>query len=75
MENWETFASKLIELMGFREKGVEVDSEERRGAIFIHDHPSLVREHLPILVESFNHLIQQVARKNNQQPVCFDINN
>jgi predicted RNA-binding protein Jag len=75
MENWEQFAKKILELMEFREYRVEIDDEHRHGAIFIYDHPALIKEHLPVLVESMNHLTQLVAKKNSLTPIFFDFNN
>lgn len=75
MENWETFVTNLLKRSGFDDWGVEVDSENRKGKIYIRDHHTLVKENLPFLVKNFNHLIQQIAKKNNQPPIFFDINN
>lgn len=75
METCETFAKKAIELMYFKDYRLEVDSERRHGSIFIYDHPTLIKENLPSIVESVNHLVQLVAKKNNEPPVFFDVNN
>jgi spoIIIJ-associated protein len=75
MENWETFVKKLVELMGFNDFRVDLNKEDQKGLVFIYDHPSLIKENLPTLVESFNHFIQTIARKNNQPPIFFDFNN
>lgn len=75
MESCELFAKKTIELMDFKEYRLEVDAEHRHGSIFIYDQATLIKENLPTLVESFNHLVQLVAKKNNEQPVFFDVNN
>ena len=75
MENWETFVKKMIELTGFRDWGVEIDEEHRRGQIFIRDYHVLIKDDLPSLIKHFNHLIQLIAKKNNQPPIFFDINN
>ena len=75
MESWETLVKKLIELMGFNDYKVEIDNEHRHGIVFIHDDPALVKENLPILVESFNHTIQLIARKHNEPPIFLDVNN
>jgi spoIIIJ-associated protein len=75
MENWESFIRKLIESLGFSDYSVEVDEEHRRGTIFIHEDPILIKENLPTLVESVNHLLQLVARKENRDPLFVDINN
>lgn len=75
MENWKEFVSTMLERMGFTERSVEIDPETRHGTIFIHDHPTLVKENLPLMVKSINHVAQLVAKKNQQPPVFFDINN
>ncbi len=74
-ENWQNFLSKAIELMGFKDFRVSVDPETQRGVIFIYDNPDLIKENLPMIVESVNHLVQMVSRKNNEPSVFFDVNN
>lgn len=74
-ENWQNFLSKAIELMGFKDFRVDVDSETGRGVVFIYDNPELIKENLPMIVESVNHLVQMVSRKNNQPAIIFDVNN
>lgn len=75
MESWEQFAKQALELMGFRDYRAEVDEASRRGLIFIYDNPALIKESLPALVESLNHLFQLVAKRANRQPIFFDVNN
>lgn len=75
MENWEIFLKQFIELLGFDDYKLELDEEHRHGRVYIHNDPNLVRENLPILVESVNHLLQLIAHKHAQQPVFLDINN
>ena len=75
MENLETFVKKIIEFMGFSDFRVDVKPEERRGSVFIYDSPVLVKENLPTIVESINHILQMTVRKNSEPPVFFDINN
>ena len=75
MENWETFVRSTIELMGFRDYTFEFDPEHRHGTVFIHEDPTLIKENLPTLVESVNHVIQLVARRGNHPPIFVDINN
>lgn len=71
----EHFVKKLIELMGFGEYKVDIDSEHRHGSVFIYDNPTLIKENLPSIVESINHLAQLVAKKNNEESIFFDVNN
>ena len=62
-------------LAGFTDWKAEVDEEHKHGTVFIHDTPALIKENLPALVESFNYLIQLIAKKNDQPPIFLDINN
>lgn len=75
MENWETFVKQLIEKMGFSDFRVEMDTEHNHGAAFIYDNAHLIKEQLPTIIESLNHILQLVAKKNKTSPVFFDINN
>ncbi|MFA6354603.1 MAG: R3H domain-containing nucleic acid-binding protein [Candidatus Paceibacterota bacterium] len=75
MENWETFAKKTIELMGFRDFRVEIDKERNRGLIFIYDSPNLVKENLPVIINSLNYFAQVISRKTGEPSVIFDLNN
>lgn len=73
--DWESLIKKLVEFMGFRDYRVEIKPGERRGLIFIYDSQNLVKEHLPILVESINNIAHTIAKKNNEPPIFFDVNN
>ena len=75
MENWKTFVNQLVEQMGFSDFRVEVDDEHNHGAIFIYDNGVIVKENLPTLIESINHLLQLAAKRNNMPTVFFDVNN
>lgn len=61
--------------MGFKDFKIELDAEHRHGSIFIYDNPTLIKENLPVFVESLNHLIQLIAQKNKEEGVFIDINN
>ncbi|HUZ92369.1 MAG TPA: R3H domain-containing nucleic acid-binding protein [Candidatus Paceibacterota bacterium] len=61
--------------MGFSDYRIEVKPEEKHGSIFIYDSAELVKANLPMLVESVNHLIQMIAKKNGAQATFLDINN
>lgn len=74
MESWENITKKIIEFLGFSDYRVEMKNE-KQGNIFIYDSASLLKENLPTLVESLNHLLQLIAKKSNRPPVFFDINN
>ncbi len=60
--------------MGFSDFKVDLKSDQRRGSVFIYDSPTLVKENLPVLVESVNHILQMVTKKRSEPPVFFDIN-
>jgi spoIIIJ-associated protein len=72
--NFQTFVQQLLERMGFRDFHVEV-KEENRGTVFIYENQALVKEVLPLLVQSVNHVVQLLGRKHGILPVVFDINN
>lgn len=74
MESWENITKKIIEFLGFGDYRVEMKNE-KQGNIFIYDSVTLLKENLPTLVESLNHILQLIAKKNNHPPVFFDINN
>jgi len=75
MEKWETLIKKIIEYMGFGDYRMDLESDQKRGSIYIYDYPDLVKENLPALVESINHIAQMFAKKNGEHPPFFDINN
>lgn len=75
MENLESFVKKIVEYMGFKDYRMEIKPDQKRGSVFIYDNPTMVKENLPTLVESLNHILQMVERKNNEPPIFFDINN
>lgn len=74
MDNWDSYIRNLIGLMGFDDIKLEVDEEHRHGSLFIHNDPGLIKENLPVIVESMNHLLQLVARRQGRQPLFLDIN-
>ena len=61
--------------MGFDDYTIDFDAEHRHGAVFIHNDPNLVRENLPLIVESVNHLLQLVARRHDEPSIFVDVNN
>jgi len=66
---------KIVELMGFGDFRVEIKPEEKKGLVFIYDSPNLIKDNLPILVESINHIAHMIAKKQNEQAIFFDVNN
>jgi predicted RNA-binding protein Jag len=75
MDIWETFLKSVVEQMGFRDYHLEIDVEEGRGSLFIYEDNSLIKENLPVIVDSMNHIIQMVAKKNQAKTFFLDINN
>lgn len=75
METAESFIKRFVELLGFSDYKLEIDSTHRRGELFIHSDEALVREQLPVLIDAVNHLLQLVARKRGEPPVFLDVNN
>ena len=61
--------------MGFDDYALEIDEPHRHAKINIRNHPVLLKEHLPAFLESLNHLVQLIAKKEEAQPFFFDINN
>lgn len=75
MYNWQEFLNNLLSSAGLSDFTADVDTEHHHATVFIHDSPAFMKENLPALVESMNHMIQLVARKQNTQPIFVDINN
>jgi len=75
MDTWETIAKTVTEYMGFSDYRVEAQPEEKRVAIFIYDGGNLLKENLPSIVESLNHIAQMIAKKNGTELIFIDVNN
>lgn len=75
MDAWELFIKKAVEQMGFRDYHLEIDAKEGRGSLFIYEDNAFIKENLPVIVESMNHIIQMVAKKNQANAFFLDINN
>lgn len=75
MKNWNEFVTELAQKMGFKDCGADIDEEHNHGVLYLRDDPGLVKQNLPIIVESLNYLLQLVARKENVKPLFLDINN
>lgn len=75
MENPETIIRKTLEFIGFQDYRLEIRPDQKRGLLFVYDDPALVKENLAALVDNFNHLLQMIAKKNEQPPIFLDINN
>lgn len=75
MDKWNDLLQNLIKSMGFKDFRVEFDGEHRHGNVFIYDNPTLIKENLPAIVESLNHLMQLIAQKEKEQSIFVDVNN
>jgi spoIIIJ-associated protein len=72
---WETYVKTLVENMGFRDYRLEVNEAENHGSLFIYENETLVKEQLPRIVESINHILQMVGRKQDAKAIFLDVNN
>lgn len=75
MEKWEILIKKLIEAMGFKDYKLEIDEEHRHGSLYLYDGEQIVKDNLPNLVESINHLFQLIAQRRGGDAIYLDINN
>lgn len=75
MEQWNTIIKTIVDFLGFKDYRIEMDAERRRGSLFVYDSPGLVKENLPMLVDSLNLLMQLIAKKNGEPAIVIDINN
>lgn len=75
METWEAIIKNLLNGMGFSDYRLELTADGNRNSLFIYENEGLVRENLPVIVESLNHLLQMIARKNGAKPIFLDVNN
>ena len=62
MGSWESFIKQAFDLIGFKDYRVEIKPEEKKGLVFIYENPELIKEHLPMIVDAMNHIVQMVAR-------------
>ena len=75
MEHWETFLKTLVERMGFRDFKAEVDEPHRSASVVIYEQAPGLQEHIPLFVESLNHLSQIISQKRGEQAMFVDVNN
>lgn len=73
--DWEIFIRKTFDLLGFKDYRLEIKPEEKHAALFIYEDQNLIRDNLPLIVESINHLIQMAAKKHETETIFLDINN
>jgi spoIIIJ-associated protein len=75
METWDQIIKKILSGMGFIDYRVELAEDGSRNAAFIYENEVFIKENLPMIVESINHLLQMIAKKNATKPIFLDINN
>jgi spoIIIJ-associated protein len=73
--DWEIFIKQTFDKIGFKDYRLEVKPEEKHASLFIYEDQNLIRENLPLIVESMNHLIQMVAKRNSVETIFLDVNN
>ncbi|MEK7193750.1 MAG: R3H domain-containing nucleic acid-binding protein [Patescibacteria group bacterium] len=75
MEQVHNTIKNLIELMGFEDFSINIESETRRLSIFINDNDDL-KKFLPQFVNSLDCLVRIISQKDNAAASVFiDINN
>jgi predicted RNA-binding protein Jag len=75
MDNAEVFIKTILNLIGFKDYRIEIKPEEKKGLVFIYEDQVLLKENLPAIVDAMNHLLQMVAKKQQQEGIFLDINN
>jgi spoIIIJ-associated protein len=75
METWEIIIKNMVDKMGFTDYRLEIGVDENRNSLFIYENENLIKENLANIVESFNHLLQMMAKKNDAKPIFLDVNN
>jgi spoIIIJ-associated protein len=74
METWEQVINTMLGKMGFSDYRLEVAEDGNRNSLFIYENENLIKEQLPVIVESMNHLLQMIAKKNGTKPIFLDVN-
>ena len=75
MESWDIIIKRLVDGMGFREYRISISAEEGHGSLFIYENEDWMKEHLPMVVDAMNHVLQMMAKKNQAKSIFLDINN
>lgn len=75
MNEWETLIKEIVDRMGLRDYRLEVLPEQNHASLFIYEDTGLFKENLPVIVDSLNHILQMIARKNQSKAIFLDINN
>lgn len=61
--------------MGLSDYRLEMAEDGSRNSLFIYENETFIKEQLPVIVESMNHVLQMIAKKNGAKPIFLDINN
>jgi spoIIIJ-associated protein len=75
METWDVIIKNIVNGMGFSDYRLEIAEDGNRNSLFIYENENLVRENLPNIVESLNHILQMIAKKNDARMIFLDVNN
>ena len=75
MESWEQIIKNMLNGMGFTDYRLEIAEDGVRNSLFIYENEIFVKENLPMIVESLNHVLQMIAKKNEAKPIFLDVNN
>ena len=75
METWEPIIKKIVDGVGFTDYRLEMSEDGNRNSLFIYENETFIRENLPMIVESLNHVLQMIAKKNDAKPIFLDVNN
>lgn len=75
MESWEQIIKNMLNGMGFTDYRLEIAEDGVRNSLFIYENEVFVKENLPMIVESLNHVLQMIAKKNEAKPIFLDVNN
>lgn len=75
METWDTIIKNIVNGMGFSDYHLEIAEDGNRNSLVIYESENLIRENLPNIVESINHILQMIAKKNDARMIFLDVNN
>lgn len=75
METWDVIIKNIVNGMGFSDYRLEIAEDGNRNSLFIYENENMVRENLPNIVESLNHILQMIAKKNDARMIFLDVNN
>lgn len=74
MDKIHSVLQKIIELIGFTDFSISLDSENKRFAVFIND--NFIERNLSDFVVCLDHLVKLIAKKTGEEGIVFvDVNN